>query len=547
MTELLDFSVAASGDIGKGKWFSDLYRAAVAASFTGGILVSGAGDRAVFFEGGKPVHAAGPGYTRHFLGEVLTGKKVITGVKLQDAVAKQASMDPRPLLGSLLVSDAGVDPKDIKHAVRDQTMARILELFELVEGTWKSAPGKDARIASIGVAAEPWPILLLGLQHAPVEELRAASDRLLGKAVRLSMDPRKLDRFALDGASHKVIRYLDKPRKPDQLERALENRKAVRALLRLLEIEGGLDLVPAAKAIPIPKASLVKSGPVAIPTSSPPPPEPEPAPDPEPSPAVPAPRGASNAGGLPPIAEEAKAFHATMKERNHFELFGIPQKDTIDAAALRKSYTVLAKKFHPDSFPADLGEEISTIAREVSAHINDAYETLSDDENRAYYLALLSDDRIKGDSRKAELIRDAETKAQMGVVMLRKKDFQKAREFFKYAMEGDPTSGKHKTNFAWAMFADPEFDRQKALTKGYELILEALKAKDLDAHTHFVAGQLLKAQDKMREAEHHFRAALRLDRKHADAQREVRLIEMRAEKAGDDPKSKGGLSKLFKR
>lgn len=541
MAGLIDLSVANSGEIGKGQWFSDLYRAAVASQFTGGILINAGGDRAIFFEAGKPVHAGGAGYTRNFLGELLVRKGLVAQSDVSNLVAKQSSLQPRPLLGALLVSEAGVEPREVKLAVRDQTEARLMDLFALSEGTWQSAPGKDARIGEIGVASAPWPLLAKGLTGASDAELRDASDRTLGKAVKLGIDQSRLDRFELDPLAKKLLKYMEKARKPDQLERALRNRKLVRAVFRILLLEDGLSLLPIAKAIPIPKATLLKGvsfdASALAAASAPSPPKVEKAPEP------PKPRAPSKKE-LPPIAKEVKEFHAGMKGRSYFELLDVPVGD-VDAPTLRKNYTALAKKFHPDAFPSDLPEEVTTMAREVSAQINEAYQTLADDKRRAQYLALLSDDRIKGDARKAELIRDAETKAQMGVVMLRKREYQKAREFFKFAMEADSSSAPYKTQFVWAMFTDPSFDRAKAIKQGYELILEALQSKGVNAQTHYVAGQLLKAQERMREAEHHFKIAVRLDRKHAEAQRELRLLQMRAEKAGDSKKST--FSKLFKR
>lgn len=541
MSGLIDLSVANSGEIGKGRWFSDLYRAAVASEFTGGILVTAGGDRTIFFEDGKPVHAGGAGYTRNFLGEVLVKKGLVGQSAVANAAAKQETMDSRPLLGALLVSDAGVEPREVKLAVREQTAARLLDLFALSEGTWQSAPGRDARIAEIGVPCAPWPLLVRGLVGASDAELREASDRTLGKAVKLGIDKSRLDRIELDPLSQKLLKYMEKPRKPDQLERALRNRKLVRAVFRILLMEDGLSLLPIAKAIPIPKATLLKGvsfdGAAAAPSPAPPSKAEKVKEEPKPR--------APSKKELPPIAKEVQAFHAGMNGKSHFDLLDVSSEE-IDPATLRKNFTQLAKKFHPDAFPSDLPEEIKTLAREVTAQINEAYQTLSDEKRRAEYVALLADDRIKGDARKAELIRDAETKAQMGVVMMRKREYQKAREFFKFAMEADKTSAVYKTHFVWAMFADAAFDRDKAVTEGYELILEALRAKDVNAQTHFVAGQLLKAQERMKEAEHHFKIAVRMDKKHADAKRELRLLQMRAQKAGDQEK-KSAFSKLFKR
>ena len=177
---------------------------------------------------------------------------------------------------------------------------------------------------------------------------------------------------------------------------------------------------------------------------------------------------------------------------------------------------------------------------------DDAYQTLTNEKSRAEYVVLLADSRFKGDARKAERAKEADTKAKMGLVMLKKKEYPKARDFFRIAMEMDPASGEHKAHFAWSLFSDPKAEREDATQRAYGLLLEALKLSPRSAMIHFYTGQVLKQQDRLSEALHHFRATLQLDPKHQDATREVRLIEMRSTKKKGEEK-KGPLSKLFKR
>jgi hypothetical protein len=76
------------------------------------------------------------------------------------------------------------------------------------------------------------------------------------------------------------------------------------------------------------------------------------------------------------------------------------------------------------------------------------------------------------------------------------------------------------------------------------LLLEALKASP-SASTHYYAGQVLKARDQNDEALFHFMRAVKLDSKHAEAQREVRLLSAR--KGKDSNTASGILNKIFKR
>lgn len=546
---LINLSGANKGEIAPGSMFSDLYAAAVFGKLTGGFLVKTPKDAAVFFRDGAPVHAGGAAFERHHLGEILVNAAMCSESSIAAALEKQARLpQPRPLLGAILIADGAVDREAIELAMRMQTETRVLSLFALKEGSWISAPGENARIKELGLPIEGKKLLTAGLRsHASDEELRAAADAFLGKSIQLSGS---LPELGLDGAERRILRYLDKPRKPDQLERAGKDRRTVRMLLRLLVIFGCVKTLPAAKGIPIPRATLLKG---QVPTAAPG----------ESSESAVFGEGekANGSGGSNPSApatsapaqgvasreqlelmKEIRALHRELGNKSHFEILGVTPQ--MDAAELRKNFTTLQKKFHPDSFAGVLSEEMEVTVSEISARMNEAYQTLSNEESRAAYMALLSDDRIKGDSRKAELIRDAEVKHQMGQVMIRKRDYQKAREYFHFAMESDPGKAEYKAAFAWAMFADPKFDREQALSKGYELLREALKQPRPGASVHYYMGRLLKEKGRIEEALTHFQEALESDPKHADALREVRLLELRANKEESD---KSMLSKFFKR
>jgi curved DNA-binding protein CbpA len=555
---MIDLAGAKTGELGKSVYFSDLYAAAVLSRFTGGILLRSTKDYAVFFRGGCPVHAGGMGFVEHFLGEILVRQGACTPSALVSAIESQAAQEgaSKPLLGRILVEEGAVTPDAVQDAMRIQTAERVVSLFGLIEGTYQAASGENARIRDIGVVSGGLELLTDGLRAtASDQELRATSDKLLGQAILLAGElPEELK---LSAEEKRALKYLDKPRKPDQLERAMNNRRLVRVLLRIAMMLEKTKLVPAAKGIPIPKATLLKGtiAGVPIPTAGPSapaperaeePPAPSPAPRPPPPPDAKVSRSQQAKEEQLALLEEIRALHAEMDEMSHFDVLGVKPETT--ATEIKKAYYLLAKKYHPDAFTEGLSEEAAQFVREVAARVNEAHQVLSNDKSRAEYLALMKDDRIKGDARKADKIRDAEVKHQMGVVMLRKKDYQKAREYFNYAIENDSSKGEYKVSMACALFADPKHDREQAISKAHELLLEALKQKDAGANGHYYMGQVLKAKDQPKEALNHFKRALALDSRHTDAQREIRLMEMRGK--GDDGDEKGigaGLSKLFKR
>ena len=69
----------------------------------------------------------------------------------------------------------------------------------------------------------------------------------------------------------------------------------------------------------------------------------------------------------------------------YFEVFSLPPKLGLDAAALEKSFYRLSREFHPDRFASRPPQE-QAAATEKSSLLNDAYRTLRDPIRRTEYL-----------------------------------------------------------------------------------------------------------------------------------------------------------------
>ena len=547
---MIELAEVKEGSLGQTIWFSDLFLAAARRQLTGGILVEAPnrGTAGVFFRRGDPVHVAGNYFENAFVGQILIDMKACTRSDVDQAAARQAVIeDDAPLLGAMLVDQAGVKVEEVHRAIQRQNQARIASLFGLTAGRWRAAMGMNARIEEIGVAIPPWPLFFLGLEtQATDEELRSLSDTLLGRAVKLSGGKANLPDMPLSPAEEQLAAYLEKPRKPDQLERALRKRRMVRGFLRGLSLLDRLLVLPANKAIPIKKATLLKgadlpgaevarakaaaalaaresgAGPRKV------------------TPVVKPKRVSANTH---PIVKETEHLHARLTDISHFELLGVVE--TVTPTDLRRQYAKAAKRFHPDSFPNEITGDVAVKAREISARINEAYDVLSDPQKRRDYRELLADDRIKGDARRAERVRDAALRSKMAQVHLRRREYHEARELFRFAMQTDPETALYGALFAWSTFSDPNCDRSDTGQECERLLREGVKANPQDANLHFYLGTVLKAHHRPKEALTFFQKAQELDRSHTDAQREVRLLLRQQKKTTDEPRS--ALSRLFRK
>ena len=74
--------------------------------------------------------------------------------------------------------------------------------------------------------------------------------------------------------------------------------------------------------------------------------------------------------------------------RNHFELFGLPERFRFDPAVLERAYHALQGVVHPDRHAA-ASEAAQRIALQSSARVNEAYRALRDPVARAQYLLSL--------------------------------------------------------------------------------------------------------------------------------------------------------------
>ena len=74
--------------------------------------------------------------------------------------------------------------------------------------------------------------------------------------------------------------------------------------------------------------------------------------------------------------------------RNHFQLFGLPERFRFDSAVLDRAYQRLQGEVHPDRY-ATAGDTEQRLALQASARVNEAYRALKDPVARAHYLLSL--------------------------------------------------------------------------------------------------------------------------------------------------------------
>jgi molecular chaperone HscB len=84
----------------------------------------------------------------------------------------------------------------------------------------------------------------------------------------------------------------------------------------------------------------------------------------------------------------------------YFEVFSLPPKLNLDAAAMEKNFYKLSRDFHPDRFASKSAAEQAE-ATEKSSLLNDAYRVLRDPIRRTEYLLELEGVELEEQSVKA--------------------------------------------------------------------------------------------------------------------------------------------------
>ncbi|WP_332876795.1 Fe-S protein assembly co-chaperone HscB [Massilia sp. S19_KUP03_FR1] len=86
--------------------------------------------------------------------------------------------------------------------------------------------------------------------------------------------------------------------------------------------------------------------------------------------------------------------------QNHFELFNLPARFDVDAAALDQAYRDVQGRVHPDKFVNATDAE-KRVAMQWATRANEAYQTLKHPQKRAQYLCELNGVDLQTESNTA--------------------------------------------------------------------------------------------------------------------------------------------------
>lgn len=211
----------------------------------------------------------------------------------------------------------------------------------------------------------------------------------------------------------------------------------------------------------------------------------------------------------------------TIEKEGYFEALGLPRGASEEA--VRAAYFRLAKLWHPDRLPADLAlyrDEAAT----VFAYLTHAHQVLTDAEQRKQYLA--TNAPLVETRPRAQVIREIDA-------LLARHDWTNAEMEATALRDANPDDADAVAFVAWIGVKGGEAS-EDALRAAITQLDRAIYGDRYCDRAYWYRGVLHKRLKNDQAAHRDFVRVVQLDPKHVDAQREVRLHEMRQRKGSGE-------------
>ncbi len=218
---------------------------------------------------------------------------------------------------------------------------------------------------------------------------------------------------------------------------------------------------------------------------------------------------------------DALRFLAVLDEQTYFEMLGVAENVGDDE--LGSTFMKLASKWHPDRAPSPTAREAF---QRVFSLINEAHMTLSDPKARERYAKIAKDGGgTPAAQKKVAQLLEASSLAQRAEIQLRRKEFADAEKLAREAFALNPTDPAVLAVLGLILF---ERGSAEQLVEALTILTQAVAHAPKNDKAQVTLGHVLKRKGENKKAIHHYRLALEANPKNVDAQRELRIAEMRA-------------------
>jgi CheY-like chemotaxis protein/tetratricopeptide (TPR) repeat protein len=472
-------------------------------------------EKKVMLKDGAPIEVSS-NIVGEWLGRLLVRENAITSEQYKNTLEMMGGDKKRH--GEILLSERLLTPAELYKYLKMQLIEKIINTFSWSEGTYRFSPEEKLdRVSPKTVNVQR--MVLDGILHkTDIAFINNELNEINANSVfSLRNKDEVLNCFSLSGTEQKCASLFDGSKKLSSvLEDSISQSDEFYKLLYTFLLFNSLRLVGAVSGQyeKLEKASKYTKR------------KAEPLTDDEQQ-----------------AVDRISKLYDNLATLNYYELLDIP--NDAEVSEIKKAYFRLAKDLHPDKFASNKFDDIRGRTSKVFSKIADAYQTLSDEEQRAKY-----DNRLKSGKsdeeddqlKKANNILQAEMQFQKGQAFLNSKDYDKAHEAFEWSIKLNPKEAEYHLYEAVAIFKDTKKNTNEARAEAKKIIKRVISMNANLADAHYYLGMIHKVEKNEAAAKKSFLKSTRIDPKHVDANRELRLIAMRDEKK----EKKGFLKGFFK-
>jgi len=449
--------------------------------------------------------------------------------------------------GEVLLAMGKVSPHELPGFLRQQAWERFIDLFSWSESAYRFFPNSEIKAPEISMGLELSALIYEGVAtRFPKERIQVFLESYRSQPLmRSDRQTLNFDGSRLKLSDRRILKAIDGKNQVGNLLDRFGSEAQV--LLYTLIVTGILvPLLPPRVEGEIPRTV---TAPRETPASIPSPPV---------SPAPGSGKKASTVSALKETeAEEksaaspAEAFddlrktYDQLRDQDCFGILGL--KSDADPARIKQSYFRLARKYHPDRFSVFESEEIKKLSNAVFALVSQAFTTIGSEEERKKYLESLRTAEKQADLEKgAEKLVNAELQYQKGEMFLKQKEYDQAIQALEWSLKLNPEEPEYRMTLGWAIYkkySTPPAEEGK-IREATKLIKQAIERNPRLDKGWYYLGLIGKMAGREEESFQYFSRALEVNPQALEAQRELRVFEMRKQKTEE---KKSTFSRLFKR
>lgn len=224
------------------------------------------------------------------------------------------------------------------------------------------------------------------------------------------------------------------------------------------------------------------------------------------------------------IKEEIIRDYLNFKEKNYYEILGVSLN--ADNGEIKKRYIELAKKYHPDRYSHyPLTKDLLQKIKENFQMVQTAYEVLSDKTKKESYDATIQSPVLKEMMEKTENIINAEIAFKKGEILLRRRNYKEARNYFKEAVNLNNKEPEYLVNLAITNIFLKNSHNDDFTKEARSCLERAIYINPYCEKAYYYLGILSKLENKNEEAILCFKKAININPDNKEAYLELKSLE----------------------